>query len=189
MKLTRLLPSLLLFILVVNLASASVGVGMNPAKASLVLEGGKTQTMEVTVFNTGDTPLEISLQAEGDIAPYVDFEPKSVVVDPEPVPHTLPVKNGKIFTVKFTPPASSQVVSYSGDIAATAFVSNGNNFPGTVGTAMLVEATVNPPLPLKGVLGVLTVQQLVLVAAIIPMILSVFLLIRQSSKKKKSKKK
>src|SRR3989344_8064706 len=80
---------------------ANVGVGISPSKIAFETSGGATQDYEFLIFNSGDSPSTIIMSAEGDIKPYVTFSEESVVIDPEPQPHALPIKNGKRITVTF----------------------------------------------------------------------------------------
>jgi len=142
-------PSALLIIfclslVVIQSVSADVGVGISPSKFLLEMPGGKTQQHEILIFNPGDGPLKVSLNIEGEIAEFTTVSPESEVLSPEPIPHERPIKNGKKFIVKFSPPASRFVKTYTGSISATGGPSGGQ-FGGNVGVATIVELTVTPP--------------------------------------------
>ena len=166
---------------------ASVGLGATPSKMELNLQGGQEKAFEVTVYNTGDSPIGVTLSAEGEIADFVDFQENYAVIAPEPLPHELPLKNGHVFTVKITPPANKEFKTYKGIISASGTPENYGKFAGTVSVATIVEAKVNSPFYLKSVLGVITIQQSVLLAAFIPLIAGGFMLVKRVGLKKKKK--
>lgn len=189
MKMKFLVGIMFLLILTsITSASSLVGVGVTPSRLDLELVGGKTQEVELLVFNTGDYPFEIGLSAEGEIASFITFEPTKALIDPEQMPHSLPIKNGKMFKLKFTPPAGESR-TYTGLISATVVNTREQGFSGSVGSAVYVSAHVSKPFYLKSIFGLITIQQLVLVLGIIPLVLSGFLVLKKvSSKKKKAKK-
>ncbi len=140
-----LLIAALALMLAAQAASASIGVGVSPSKLVLKAEGGKTQEVSLLVFNSGDSNLEIALVAEGDIANFTQFEPASAAVEPEPTPHALPIKNGKSFTVRITPPALGETRKYSGSVSAVASPSKDSQFGGSVSVATEIELEASPP--------------------------------------------
>lgn len=177
MKNRILIFVLVLFSLIssINIAYASVGVGISPSKVVLQVEGGKVQEIDLLIFNSGDIPLEISLSSEGDIAKFTQIEPGSVIVEPEPQPHALPIKNGKTFIVKFTPPATGEVKKYTGTISATGSPTAGSQFGGSVGVATRVELMVTPT---KSIFAFITTEYLIIAGAIILLIIIILLLRR-----------
>ena len=188
MKKQFLLGMMIVFLVGLVSASSLVGVGVTPSKMELNLVGGETKDIELLVFNTGDGPNEVVLSAEGDIASFVTFEPATAILDPEPMPHTLPIKNGKIFHIKFKAPAEKESKNYVGLISASTLPAKEQGFSGSVGSAVQVKLTVNPPLYLKQIIGVLTLHDIVLGAAFIPLILSGFLIVRKIKKKRAKKR-
>lgn len=133
---------ILAIILILPLASASIGIGISPSKINLQIESGKTQEIELLVFNTGDKILDISLNVEGDIKEFTTVEPSILSVEPEPAPQELPIKNGKIFKIKFNPSAAFSDKKYTGKITATGSSSSSSQFGGNVGVATQVELMV-----------------------------------------------
>ena len=182
----NLILALVLFSFVsVGIVYAAVGVGVSPSKIVLQIEGGKPQEIDFLVFNSGDSPLEISLSSEGDIAEFTEIEPKSVVVEPEPQPHELPIKNGKTFMVKFTPPATGEVRKYIGTISATGNPSAGSRFGGSVSVAAQVELTVTPS---ASIFAFITTTHLI-IAGMIILLTTIVLLLKKSGLKLKLEKK
>jgi hypothetical protein len=133
---------ILAMILILPLANASVGLGISPSKINLEMESGKTQEMELLVFNTGDKTLDISLNVEGDISEFTTVEPLVLTVEPEPVPQELPIKNGKKFKITFKPTASLSDKKYTGKITAVGNAGAGSQFGGNVGVATQVQLNV-----------------------------------------------
>jgi hypothetical protein len=125
-------------------AAAEVGVGISPTKVALQFESGKEHHFSLLVFNSGDSNLDITLSAEGEIAQYVSFEPTQSSVEPEPRPHALPIRNGENFVVTFDAPRVSKPTKYVGSISATGTPGAGSQFGGSVGVATQVEITVVP---------------------------------------------
>lgn len=150
----------------VSQANAAAGVGISPTKIVLRIESGSSQESSVLVFNSGDYPMEITLSSDGEIASFTQITPGKEVIDPEPMPHSLPIKNGKAFVITFSPPATNEAKKYVGSISATGSP-GGGTFGGSVGVAMQVELTVVPA-PAKPLFGFLTtthVLMLLVVAA------------------------
>ncbi|MBI4739171.1 hypothetical protein HY772_06465 [Candidatus Woesearchaeota archaeon] len=169
----------------IQIVHAAVGVGISPSKIVLQIEGGKMQEIDLLVFNSGDSPLEISLSSEGDIVKFTEIEPKSVVLEPEPQPHALPIKNGRTFIVKFTPPAMGEVKKYTGTISATGKPAAGSQFGGSVGVATQVELIVTPP---ASIFAFITTTHLI-IAGIIILIIIIILLLKKSGFRLKIEKK
>src|SRR3989344_2153662 len=113
----RIVALFVFSLLAVGLLSASVfgevGVGVSPSKWQLTIQGGTTQTFDLLIFNTGDFPMEIQVSASDSIAQFTTITPPTVVIEPEPQPHELPIKNGKKVTVTFAPPVKGDTVHYS----------------------------------------------------------------------------
>jgi len=140
-KILTLLILILAAILMSSIAYAAVGVGISPSKMVLQVEGGKTQQMEILVYDTGDYPMNLNIGVEGDLAEITQIEPTAVYVDPEPKPIVMPIKNGKKVTITFIPPATRTPRIYTGKVTAAGGVASGQ-FGGSVGVATLVELRV-----------------------------------------------
>ena len=167
---------LIFFILIFDIAYADVGVGLSPSRVVLEVEGGKTQQIDLLVFNSGDYPMEISLNSEGDIADFTEIEPKSITVEPEPKPQSLPIKNGKTFIVRFKPPATREKKTYEGTISATGKPTGGSSFGGSVGVATKVELIVTPTVSM---FAFITITH-ILIAGIIILLIIIILLLRKA---------
>ncbi len=160
--------TILLIILLSSFASASVGVGISPAKAIFEIEGGQTQELQVLVFNSGDQgPAEIHVEPQGAIASFTTVTPESQIVEQEPE-HQRPIDNGKIFTVKFNPPATNEEKTYTGYIGAFSRPPPGAQFGGNVGVSMTVEIKVTPT---KSILDFITTTHILIAAAVVLAIL------------------
>ncbi len=94
MKKTSLLGIIVFALVIMPWVSASVGVGMSPTKIVIETYVGDVRNEEISVFNPGDIPLDISLNAEGGIAPFTSFAVSSTTVQPEPN-HEQPIENGQ----------------------------------------------------------------------------------------------
>ncbi len=126
------------------LASASVGVGISPTKVVYQIEAGSDKQFDLTVFNSGDTPLEVSLTVDGTISEFTDVSNERIVIQPEPTPHALPIKNGKSLSVTFSPRGSLKSGTYTGTISATGSPGEGSQFGGSVAVATQVEIIIVP---------------------------------------------
>ncbi len=135
---------LVISLLSINFVGADVGVGASPAKFLLQMPGGQSQTQELLIFNPGSSPIEVSISVDGDIAAFTKITPEKAIIQPEPVPHEKPIKNGRRFVVTFSPPASREKKVYTGSISASGGPTAGQ-FGGSVAVASLVELTVTPP--------------------------------------------
>lgn len=190
--------SLFLFlaaVLMVDLVSASVGIGISPSKMKEQLVAGKTYTYNILVFNTGSSELEISLSALGELKGFTQIEPESLVIQPEPQPQELPIKNGQYFKVTFTPPRSGKMSTYVGTLSAIGKTSSDSQFGGNVGVSSQVELVVLPP---KSIFSRLNTTHYIIIGAIVLVILLIFLFKRlgikisvgtNNTSKQKSKKK
>ena len=152
---------------------ADVGVGISPSKIVLTLEGGKAQELDLLAFNSGDDLLEVSLTADGEIAPFTTIDLQKVIMEPEPKPHKLPIKNGKPFKVIIRPPSKSVITKYTGVIAVTGSPTGDSQFGGSVSVAAQIELTVTPP---KSFLSYITTTHLLIAGIIVLIIIAVFLL-------------
>jgi hypothetical protein len=167
-------------LLLVGLLSASVfgevGVGVSPSKWQLVIQGGTEQTFELLVFNTGDMPMEINVGASDSIESFTTITPSSAIIEPEPRPHELPIKNGKKFTVTFKPPISGEEKQYSGQVAAVGKPSGAAQFGGSVGVATVLEMTVTPP---ESIFAFITATHILIFVALV-LLIFVFMLLRKA---------
>jgi hypothetical protein len=180
------MKSKIFFILVLGLAIASlqfinadVGVGISPSKAVEQIEGGQEREIEFLVFNTGTDDIFITLSVAGDIAKFVTIEKVSDTISPEPIPHKLPIKNGKVFLVKLSPPATSNEKTYEGTISAIGSPSASSQFGGSVGVASQVQIIVTPT---KTFLSYLTITHYIIIAAIVVMAFLIWFLRRAGFK-------
>ncbi len=184
-KMKKIIFLLTLFIFIVNIAYADVGVGLSPSRVVLEVEGGKTQQIDLLVFNSGDYLMEVGLSSEGDIADFTEIEPTSIIIEPEPKPQALPIKNGKTFIVKFKPPATRESKTYTGTISATGKPTGGSSFGGSVGVATKVELIVTPTVSM---FAFITTTH-ILVAGIIILLIIIILLFRKAGFRFKIEKK
>lgn len=136
--------SILCLVMSLHGAMADVGVGISPTKVVLQFESGRESQFSLLVFNSGDSNLEISLSADGEIAKLVSVSPTEENIEPEPRPHALPIRNGKNFVVTFDAPRVSRPTKYTGTISAVGTPGEGSQFGGSVGVATQVEITVVP---------------------------------------------
>lgn len=154
-------------------ALADVGVGLSPSKIILQIEGGTKQDFQFLAFNSGDYPLDISLSVSGDIVKFTKIGDSNIMVEPEPKPHALPIKNGRTFTVTFSPPVSSETKRYTGTVSASGSPSKGAQFGGSVGVAAPVEIIVTPP---ASMLAFITPTYSAIILLIIAILAIIFLL-------------
>ena len=154
-------------------AEAGVGVGTSPSKIVLQVQSGQETTIEILVFNPGDENIKVSMDVEGDIAPFTEFNEEILEVDPEPKPHALPIRNGKTVQITFKPPASTQTRTYTGTISATGGPGEGTQFGGSVGVATLVTLIATPP---PSVLSFITKRHIIIAATIIIIIIMLVIL-------------
>lgn len=126
------------------LISAATGVGISPTESRLQIEAGQEQTLNIVVFNSGDSLLKVSLHPEGDVAPFVKVEGTEVSIEPEPQPHALPIKNGKTYALRVKVPAGTKPGIYNGEIAVVGSVAGSSQFGGSVGVASRLVVTVVP---------------------------------------------
>jgi hypothetical protein len=169
------ISAFLFLILVGTIVSADVGVGISPSKVALQVEGGKTQQLELIVFNTGDNDMKISLIADGDIATFTKIEPLSETIKPEPKPHSLPIKNGKTFVVTFSPGITSSEKKYMGSMSAVGSPSEGSQFGGNVAVASQIELLVSPS---SFFANLLSTKNLIILGIIVLIIIIIILLKR-----------
>jgi len=171
-KKINLLIIIIISIIVSSTVYAAVGVGVSPSKMRFQVEGGKTQRMELLLYNTGDYDLELGVKLEGDIAEIATATPEKVTVKPEPKPHEMPIKNGKKVTITFTPPATRRTKTYTGKIAASG-TPKGVQLGGSVGVASLVEMIVTPT---PSILAFITPIHILVAGIIIGLIIIILIL-------------
>ena len=154
-------------------AFSNVGIGVSPSRIILQADAGSTQEIELLVFNTGDTPLDATISFEGDIAQFSTSSPEKYTIQPEPVPHALPIKNGVTYIVKIKLPNEAGK-TYKGTIAATGSLVSGSQFGGSVGVATQIEITTSPAKSF-------TIDTIYLIAiAIIIALIIIILLVKKS---------
>ncbi len=134
----------LLSIALLPVALADIGVGLSPAKRIYNVEGGQVVDDTYTVYNTGDGDLLASISADGVIAQFVTIDASSLLVKPEPNPHTLPIKNGQTFHVRYKIPTGWSPQTYTGNIVASGGRAPGSTLGGSVSVAMQVEIYAKP---------------------------------------------
>jgi len=144
MKLKTIFLGVLVLVVTLSFVSSEVGVGISPSKIVEQVEGGKTKQVQVLVFNTGDSDMELNAYLEGEIAEFGLVIPTNQVVSPEPKPHELPIKNGKIFIIEFNAPAVRDVRTYTGSISIIGSGTAGSTFGGSVGVTSKIELVVLP---------------------------------------------
>lgn len=166
-----LIPILLLFLF--SIAYAEIGVGVSPSKIVLQIEGGKTDSTNLLVFNSGDHTIDISLKAEGDIAEFVQIDPVIQTIDPEPKPHALPIKNGKNFKLTFSPPTTNIKKTYTGMISAIGGSAETSQFGGSVGVATQVEIRTTPTI---SKFAFINITHLLIIGIIICIVLAGYML-------------
>lgn len=130
---------------VLTLVSAEVGLGISPSKMKEHLITGSSYEYDIIVFNVGDESMEITLVANGEIAPFTTITPVSQMVEPEPLPHEFPIKNGKVFHVVFDIPNGGKERIYDGSFSAVGKGDSGSQFGGNVAVVSRVELNVLPP--------------------------------------------
>ena len=172
-KLISVFASFLLSACLLSAVSANVGVGMSPSKVVIQIEGGKSMDYSFLVFNSGDNPLIIGLEASGDIAEFTTIAENGFLVEPEPLPHALPIKNGRTISVKFSPPATGMKTTITGMITAAGSAPKDAQFGGNVAVATPVEIIVTPS---ASVLSYITPQYWGLALLVIAVIAILFLL-------------
>lgn len=180
----------LVFVLMLNVVSASVGVGISPSKMKEQLIAGQSYTYDILIFNTGSNELEISLAALGELKGFTKVEPTSLVIQPEPEPQELPIKNGQYFKVTFSPPRSGKEITYSGTLSASGSASPDSQFGGNVGVSSQVELVVLPP---QSIFSRLTTTHYIIIGVVLLIILFILIIkklgIQISVGAKKSSKK
>lgn len=176
----------LIGLLCASLANASVGIGISPSKIVIQVEEGQMQEIGLLVFNSGDKPMEINVASEGDIAAFTEIPQASKVIEPEPSPHSLPIKNGQSFSIKFSPPTTGEQKTYTGVVSASGSPTAGSQFGGSVGVAAEVVLIVKPAAQKPLFSSLMTPP--VIVALLVAVLAVAVLLVRNRilSKKKQS---
>lgn len=170
-----ILIGIFLVLLLGNFVKADVGVGISPSKIVLQIEGGQTQNYELLIFNTGSNTLKLNFGIEGDIVKFTEIEKETEIIEPEPKPHELPIKNGKTIMVSFSPPATTKTKEYEGKISAIGSPLEGSQFGGSVGVAAKVQIIVTPT---QTFLNYLTPLHYMIAGAILVLIIIIILLKR-----------
>lgn len=154
---------LVLFLLPATHASV-VGLGMSPTKWVVNAAVGQETRLEGVVFNSGGEELGVSLNAEGDIAPFVSFPIGLFTVIPEP-DQELPIENGQTFTVIIKPTKEG---TFTGTVAAVGGPAQNSQFGGMVSVAAALLVTVGPP---ASPLDAITMQQMLIAGSAIAFLL------------------
>ena len=181
MKKISLLGIIAFALVLMPWTSASVGVGMSPTKIVIETYVGDVRNEEVSVFNPGDIPLDISLNAEGGIAPFTTFAVSSATVQPEPN-HEQPIENGQRLMVTFKP--TKQGV-FTGTITAGGGPTQNSQFGGTVGVAAQVVMKVGPA---KSLLDAVTTRQIIIAGSMVA-VLILFIVLQKAGLSVSFKKK
>lgn len=168
--------SFVLAILALSLVSADVGVGVSPSKMIEQIQAGQSEEVELLIFNTGDASLDISLSFTGDIAKFAEVVTTSQIIEPEPKPHALPIKNGKTFLVKLSVPGGTKAGTYSGLISATGGAVEGSTFGGNVGVSTKIDIQVIEP---ESFFAKISTTSYIIIGAIILLILLIWFLKKQ----------
>lgn len=166
------LLSLVLVILFMNVASASVGVGISPSKMRQQIVAGETLVQEILIFNTGSDAMEITLIAEGEIKAFTEIEESALIVEAEPNDE-LPIENGKIFTVTFSPPRSGSEKTFTGTLSANGKGTGESQFGGNVKVSSNVEIVV---VPAKSIFARLTNTHYLIIGILFALVLLVIFL-------------
>ncbi len=185
---SKLLIFVALFLVSLNLVvvMAAVGLGISPSKMVEQIPAGETTSYEFLVFNTGDSPIEVSFIVKGDFVDFTEFSRETLVLEPEPKPHELPIKNGETVIVSFSPPASSKSNEYVGTIAIVGSPSAGSTFGGSVGVSTQVTLKT---IPTKSIFSYITTKHLIYFGILVVLIVIFFLLKRAGMKIEFKKKK
>lgn len=166
------LLTFVLVILFMNVASASVGVGISPSKMRQQIVAGETFTQEILIFNTGSEAMEITLVAEGEIKAFTEIEESAIIVEAEP-DDELPIENGKIFTVIFSPPRSGTEKIFTGTLSAIGSGAGDSQFGGNVAVSSKVELIV---VPADSIFARLTNTHYIILGSILGLLLLIFIL-------------
>src|SRR3989344_5269773 len=170
-----LLTLILVFILSsVNFAYGDVGVGISPSKMIFEIEAGKSQQLDILVYNTGDNLLDVTMEVDGEIQSFTKIEKNSFTIEPEPKPHEFPIKNGVHTTAVFSPPGNLKPKTYKGMIAAGGGP-YGSQFGGRVSVASQIEIIVRAP---KSIFSYITTTHLLIVGIVILLALIIWFLKR-----------
>lgn len=175
----------LIFLIALKISIAAVGVGISPTKVIFQVEGGKNQVLELLVYNTGDSPMEVKLTADDNLASITNIRPSSMIITPEPIPHEFPIKNGRKFVVEFTPPVTRKDIVYTGSISAIGANAGNSQFGGSVGVATQVELRVTKT---RSQLDFITAQQII-IGSLIVLIIIIIILIKKAGFRLKLEKK
>ncbi len=173
----KILICTIFFLLFVNIAHADVGLGISPSKISLEIEEGKTKNIEVLIINTGDSALNVSVKSEGQIIDFTNIKPDKIVIEPEPIPHYLPIKNWKIINVEIHPKKKG---IYTGTIIASDY-KQGDLISGKTTVASIVELKVTPKRKLFGI----DTDYLILTVAVMALMFAIILTMRLNKSRRK----
>ncbi len=150
-----------------NLIYADFGVGISPTRIVIEIQAGEPHQLSLLVFNSGDEQMNISVTASGEIEEFTKIEPGYGLIEPEPKPHAMPIKNGQNFIVTFDPASNRDIKTYTGSISAIGTPLAGSQLGGSVGVATQVEIRVLPPKSIFAFVKPLHIIILVIVALIV----------------------
>lgn len=143
----------LVFVLAVfslALISADVGIGVSPSKMREQVTSGESYEYDIFVFNTGSETIDVTLSVSEELSEFVTVVEGVVTIDPEPMPHALPLKNAKSVKIIVNAPKVRNEEVYSGKISIIGGGNAESNFGGNVGVSSQLEFIV---IPAKGILS------------------------------------
>ena len=161
-----------------SLVYGDVGVGISPSKMILEIEAGKSQQLDILVYNTGDNTLDVTMDIDGEIQSFTKIEKNRFTIEPEPKPHEFPIKNGVHTTAVFSPPGGLKPKTYKGMISAGGGP-YGGQFGGRVSVASQIEIIVRAP---KSIFSYITTTHLLIVGIVILLALIIWFLKRMGLK-------
>jgi hypothetical protein len=103
----------------------AIGIGMSPASITLRGYSGQKIYYDFLIYNPGDVTVLVTIEAEGEIADFVDIPMEAIHVEPEPKPAKLPPVRGRIVRVWFNVPPVTEPTTFEGRISAIASPAEG----------------------------------------------------------------
>ncbi|HIH25192.1 hypothetical protein J4476_04340 [Candidatus Woesearchaeota archaeon] len=110
---------IIIFLMNLSVVSASVGVGVSPAKLSDTIFTGEVKEYDYIIYNTGDINITAKISIEGELSDYIDISEKEIFLLPEPEPHRLPPVNGKITKIRIKSPLLLHEKNYTSKVVAS----------------------------------------------------------------------
>lgn len=137
----------LVFVLAVfsfALVSADIGIGVSPSKLREQVVSGESYEYDLFVFNTGSGVIDVTLSVSEELSDFVTVVENRVTIDPEPLPHELPLKNAESVKIIVNAPKVRSEEIRLGKISITGGGSSESNFGGNVGVSSQLEFIVVP---------------------------------------------